>query len=152
MSKPVWLGLAVLILLPGLAHTQGNNLQGQGAWNGVLVTNCTADEAFAELPKCTEAVPGAKLALYDDTIRRVFELDPQEQVKGRLGDSVTVQGTLEGDTIHVASIKPLTTFGLAVGQRAPAFSAPDQFGREESLKSMKGPKGTVLLFFRSADW
>jgi hypothetical protein len=28
----------------------------------------------------------------------------------------------------------------------------DQFDREETLPGLQGPNGTVLLFFRSADW
>ena len=40
----------------------------------------------------------------------------------------------------------------AVGQKAPAFSIRDQFGHEQSNETLKGPNGTVLLFFRSADW
>jgi len=39
-----------------------------------------------------------------------------------------------------------------VGQKAPAFSARDQFGKLQNLDTLKGPNGTVLLFFRSADW
>jgi peroxiredoxin len=46
----------------------------------------------------------------------------------------------------------LMSIGLAVGQRAPAFSIRDQFGRVQTLDTLKGPNGTVLLFFRSADW
>jgi cytochrome oxidase Cu insertion factor (SCO1/SenC/PrrC family) len=42
--------------------------------------------------------------------------------------------------------------GLEVGQQAPAFTLPDQFGHEQSKETLKGLKGTVLLFFRSADW
>ena len=42
--------------------------------------------------------------------------------------------------------------GLEIGQRAPAFALSDQFGHEQSNKTLKGSKGTVLLFFRSADW
>ena len=42
--------------------------------------------------------------------------------------------------------------GLAVGRRAPAFSASDQFGRVQTLDTLRGANGTVLLFFRSADW
>ena len=61
-------------------------------------------------------------------------------------------GTLDGNTIHLASLKMHTAIGLAVGQKAPAFSALDQFGHEQTLESLKGPKGTVLLIFRSADW
>ena len=42
--------------------------------------------------------------------------------------------------------------GLEVGRQAPAFTLPDQFGHEQSNETLKGAKGTVLLFFRSADW
>ncbi len=42
--------------------------------------------------------------------------------------------------------------GLPVGQKAPAFTAYDQFGHEQSNESLRGSHGTVLLFFRSADW
>ena len=42
--------------------------------------------------------------------------------------------------------------GLEIGQQAPAFALPDQFGHEHSNETLKGSKGTVLLFFRSADW
>jgi len=44
------------------------------------------------------------------------------------------------------------TIGLPVGQKAPTFAANDQFGHEQSNETLKGSKGTVLLFFRSADW
>jgi cytochrome oxidase Cu insertion factor (SCO1/SenC/PrrC family) len=42
--------------------------------------------------------------------------------------------------------------GLEIGQLAPAFALSDQFGHEQSNETLKGSKGTVLLFFRSADW
>lgn len=42
--------------------------------------------------------------------------------------------------------------GPAVGQQIPPFKARDQFGREQTLLSLAGPRGLVLLFFRSADW
>lgn len=42
--------------------------------------------------------------------------------------------------------------GLPAGQKIPAFTAQDQFGREQSNETLKGTNGTVLLFFRSADW
>lgn len=92
------------------------------------------------------------LALYDDTIRQVYVLDPQDQTKGHLGDSVTVQGSLEGSAIRVASLKPFSAVGLRAGQKAPDFSAADQFGKTQTLETLRGPKGTVLLFYRSADW
>jgi hypothetical protein len=137
----------------GLAFAGQNANANSGSWSGVIInSNCTADEAFAEAAKCTEDVPGAKLSLYDDTTRQILVLDPQDQAVGHLGDSVTVSGTIEGTTLRVASFKMLTDIGLAVGRKAPAFTARDQFGREQSLETLKGPKGTVLLFVRSADW
>ena len=123
-----------------------------GAWSGVLVTSaCNADEAFNESPECFKNVPGAKIALYDDTNRFMYSLESQEKVTGRLGDTVTVHGSLDEDTIQVSSTEPMS-IGLAVGQRAPDFSAHDEFGKVQTLETLKGAKGTVLLFFRSADW
>ncbi|HET7107691.1 MAG TPA: hypothetical protein VFI38_12855 [Candidatus Acidoferrum sp.] len=123
-----------------------------GAWSGVLVTSaCNADEAFNESPECLKNVPGAKIALYDDTNRVMYSLEPQEKVTGHLGDTVTVRGTLDEETIQVASAEPMA-IGLAVGQKAPNFSVRDEFGRVQTLETLKGANGTVLLFFRSADW
>jgi len=42
--------------------------------------------------------------------------------------------------------------GLEIGQQAPSFALPDQFGHKRSNETLKGSKGTILLFFRSADW
>jgi hypothetical protein len=44
------------------------------------------------------------------------------------------------------------SIGLEVGQKAPVFALADQFGRQQSNETLKGSNGTVLLFFRSADW
>lgn len=38
------------------------------------------------------------------------------------------------------------------GGKIPPFQARDQFGRNQTLDSLTGPQGLVLLFFRSADW
>lgn len=42
--------------------------------------------------------------------------------------------------------------GLQTGKAAPAIHAHDQFGKEQTIASLMGPKGLVLLFFRSSDW
>jgi hypothetical protein len=42
--------------------------------------------------------------------------------------------------------------GPAVGDAVPAFSATDQNGRTQTLASVMGAKGAMLVFFRSADW
>ena len=153
ITKRYLIPLLGLLFVSNLAMAQQGNTTNSGKWSGTIInSDCTADEAFAEAAKCTDNLPGAKLVLYDDTIRQVYDLDPQTQAAGHLGDAVTVQGALEGNTIHVASLELLTSIGLAVGQKAPAFSARDQFGQEQTLKSLQGSHGTILLFFRSADW
>ena len=42
--------------------------------------------------------------------------------------------------------------GVETGEKAPSFRLRDQFGREQSNDTLRGTNGTVLLFFRSADW
>ncbi len=42
--------------------------------------------------------------------------------------------------------------GPAVGQPLPAFETADQDGKPRSFENLRGPKGLVLVFFRSADW
>jgi len=46
----------------------------------------------------------------------------------------------------------VNALGPQVGQKAVPFSLPDQNGRVRSLDTVAGPKGTMLVFFRSADW
>jgi hypothetical protein len=151
MKRFFFLLSAVLLLGPFLATAQ-TSAPNSGAWSGTIVySSCNADEAFNESPECFRSVPGAKLSLYDDTNRVMYGLEPQALAAGHLGDSVTVRGTFDGETIHAASVQVMS-IGLGVGQKAPPFSLHDQFGRVQTLDSLRGPKGTVLLFFRSADW
>ena len=151
-AKRLFLHLLIFSIASLALAQQNKNVTKSGAWSGVLVSSaCNADEAFNESPECAGNVPGAKLALYDDTSRVMYGLDPPEKVAAHLGDTVTIRGTLDGDTIQWASIE-LMSIGLAVGQKAPAFSVRDQFGRTQTLDTLKGASGTVLLFFRSADW
>lgn len=42
--------------------------------------------------------------------------------------------------------------GPPVGAHVPAFHAADTAGAPRSLASVMGPKGVVLVFFRSAKW
>ena len=151
MTKQIFFWLLALSFGVFLAAGQANAANSR-SWSGTIVySSCNADEAFAESGECTKAAPGAKLSLYDDTTRLMYDLQPQELAAGHLGDSVIVHGTLDDATIRAASIE-LMSIGLTVGQKAPDFSARDQFGRTQTLDTLKGPQGTVLLFFRSADW
>ena len=63
------------------------------------------------------------------------------------GGSANAQGALPA---RVAV--DVSTLGPQVGQPVPDFSLPDQAGRVRNLQSIAGPRGTMLVFLRSADW
>ena len=42
--------------------------------------------------------------------------------------------------------------GPKIGEVAPDFEASDQQGVPRRLSSLLGPKGAMLVFYRSADW
>ena len=42
--------------------------------------------------------------------------------------------------------------GPQVGALVPAISGVDQFGSIRTWRSISGPKGAMVVFFRSASW
>jgi cytochrome oxidase Cu insertion factor (SCO1/SenC/PrrC family) len=46
----------------------------------------------------------------------------------------------------------LSKLGPQAGDRVPDFTLSDQDGKSWTLRSLMGPKGLMLVFFRSADW
>ena len=46
----------------------------------------------------------------------------------------------------------VSKLGPQVGQRVLDFSLTDQTGRTRNLESVMGPRGAMLVFYRSADW
>jgi hypothetical protein len=42
--------------------------------------------------------------------------------------------------------------GPEIGTKAPAFEGRDQNGVTHTLPSLSGPKGAIVVFYRSADW
>ena len=52
---------------------------------------------------------------------------------------------------QVASVS-VEALGPKVGERLPPFSLNDQNGKLQTLESIAGPKGAMIVFFRSADW
>ena len=51
-----------------------------------------------------------------------------------------------------AQTPDLSKLGPQVGAKVPPVSGIDQFGKPQTLASAAGSKGTMLVFFRSADW
>jgi len=46
----------------------------------------------------------------------------------------------------------VSKLGPQVGQTVPDFSLADQHGTKRTLQSIMGPKGAMVVFYRSADW
>jgi len=72
-----------------------------------------------------------------------------------LGLALLVIGVSEAREFQSGGTAPridVESLGPKVGARLPDFTLRDQGGAPHSLKSMLGPKGAVIVFFRSADW
>jgi hypothetical protein len=65
---------------------------------------------------------------------------------GLLIDAPSMAQTTPRQKIDVSKLGP------QVGERVPDFSLSDQNGKAQTLKSIMGPKGAMLVFIRSADW
>ena len=91
-----------------------------GPWSGIVGNSIrTADEAFAESPKCTEnRGPGAKLAFYNDTTRKSYNLEPR--IRPLAIWETASPWTAHSRTMYIqmASIKMLNGIGLSVAEKA----------------------------------
>ena len=60
-------------------------------------------------------------------------------------------GTI-GAAAQTPALIDTSKIGPQVGTTMPAFEGVDQFGARHTLASVYGPKGAMVVFFRSADW
>jgi hypothetical protein len=69
---------------------------------------------------------------------------------------LNIEAVLKSILLFLTSVITLAaqpnSFGTAVGAKIPDFSAPDQNGVSQRFDAIKGAKGAMLVFFRSADW
>lgn len=65
---------------------------------------------------------------------------------------VVLAGLLAAGLAAQAPPVDVEKLGPQVGEVVPDFVATDQFGRQQTLKSVLGPNGAMLAFNRSADW
>jgi cytochrome oxidase Cu insertion factor (SCO1/SenC/PrrC family) len=70
------------------------------------------------------------------------------------GAFVALAGTaaVVGTTQQPAPAVDTARLGPQVGATVPPLSGTDQFGKPQTLASLSGPKGLMLVFSRSADW
>jgi peroxiredoxin len=67
---------------------------------------------------------------------------------------IALRNTIAAFGLLLGTIVPLhaAETGLQPGAKVPAFTLRDQDGNPQTLKSLAGPNGLLLLFNRSADW
>lgn len=105
MSKRLLICAVALLVAGGIALAASKD----GSWTGwVTDTHCgakgTSEKHVECAKKCVDGI-GAKYALYNPTDKKVYVLDPQDQAAAHAGHHVTVEGTADGDTIKIKSIK-----------------------------------------------
>ena len=61
-------------------------------------------------------------------------------------------GAISAEELQYRTAIDVTSLGPQVGELVPDFSLPDQTGQLQTLESILGPNGAILLFHRSADW
>ena len=64
--------------------------------------------------------------------------------------ALLLSGSMAGGQTPAAP--DVSKLGPQVGATVPPFAGVDQFGKPRTLASVAGPKGAMLVFFRSADW
>lgn len=99
---------AAALVFAGSMAIAGQDAGKKGSWSGVVTNDmCGSKDASADKAECTRTCVkehGAKYALYNPADKKVYVLDPQDKAAGHEGHTVTVKGTLDGDTIHVDSL------------------------------------------------
>ena len=63
-----------------------------------------------------------------------------------------VAGAMSSQTSPSPALPDVQKLGPQVGSRVPDFTLLDQQGQSRTLASLSGPKGLMLVFYRSADW
>jgi peroxiredoxin len=65
--------------------------------------------------------------------------------------ALVAAGAIVGSAEDVRKID-VSKLGPQVGAMVPDFNLADQQGKKRTLQSVMGPKGAMIVFYRSADW
>jgi len=97
--------LALCLLLPLTVAARSADR----AWKGWITdSRCGAAGAHPGDKECAKSCvkKGAKYVFVDDTSKKVYLLDPQEQVEVHAGDHVQITGALVGHVLKFTAIQP----------------------------------------------
>ena len=103
MTKRLLFVAVILLIGAGLtiAAPQGKT----GKWSGTVSdTKCGAKEGHTA--ECTKSCVGrgAMYAFVDGTTHKVYTLNPQDMAAPHAGHSVTIEGSVDGETITATAI------------------------------------------------
>jgi hypothetical protein len=107
MQKLLLLLLAGALILSVASVSFASDAQTVNGW--VSNSKCGAKDANADGAACTKKCikAGASAVVVTDTDQKVLAVDNPEALKGHEGHHVAVTGHIDGDKIHVDSLKML---------------------------------------------
>jgi len=94
-------GMSIMLLASALVFA------GDGSWTGYITdSKCGVKAAHEGAEECTVKCmkAGAKLVFVNDPDKKVYAIADQDKVTAHAGHHVTVKGSVEGDTLTVASV------------------------------------------------
>ena len=112
------------------------------AWPAIARPAATADSGSASI---TASENQGTPKMDTGTANNIFRDFVKKRAAGGKIDPALVK-----QFIDATNNDPKT--GPQVGQKVPDFTLTDQNGKQWSLHELMGPKGLLLVFFRSADW
>ncbi|HLW81516.1 MAG TPA: hypothetical protein VKS20_05700 [Candidatus Acidoferrales bacterium] len=108
MLKRAMLGMAALVFAASAGLAAPPAKTATKSWPGYVTdSKCAMNAKMRTNKACIEkcVAAGEKYVLYDTLNHKVYQLDPQSAVAEHASHHVRVYGTMEGDTIHVTSVK-----------------------------------------------
>jgi hypothetical protein len=107
MRKVVLLLLAFVLVVLLASAVFAGDAQTVNGW--VSDSKCGAKGANAKAAECTKKciAAGASPVVVTDTDQKVLTVDNPDALKGHEGHHVAVTGHIDGDKIHVDSVKML---------------------------------------------
>lgn len=109
MRKVLMLCLAICFVL-ALASFAFDDMGKSGTVNGWVVDDkCGAKGANAGAEACTKKclAAGAKMVIVTDKDQKILMVDNPDALKGHEGHHIAATGSVNGDSIHVDSMKML---------------------------------------------
>jgi hypothetical protein len=103
------LALCMMFFLAAIASASGTKAKTETVNGWVADSQCGVKGAMPGQEACTKKCleKGAKMVVVTDSDKKVLTVENPDALKGHEGHHVAVTGHVEGDSIHVASVKML---------------------------------------------